>query len=87
MLIFSILPLAFLTCVTAIQSAIEWRKNEIWDRLGSLSPYHSAPAVKGVPADLPCDCTVNQIMLVSTGCDYRQITIELWLNWPCLHRG
>lgn len=65
MLFLSILPLTFVTCVTAIQSAVEWRKDEMWDRLGSLSPYHTAPAVKGVQADLPSDCTIDQIMLVS----------------------
>lgn len=69
MLFLSILLLAFLVCVTAIQSAVEWRKDKIWDRLGSLSPYHSAPTVNGVQADLPNDCTVDQIMLVSIGSD------------------
>jgi hypothetical protein len=52
----------------------------MWDRLGSLSPYHTAPAIKGVQADLPSDCTVDQIMLVSIRFDYE---FDLGHRGPC----
>ena len=34
--------------------------------LGNLSPYQDAPTVPRVSADLPDDCTVNQVILVSS---------------------
>ena len=36
------------------------------NNLGNLSPYHDAPIVRGVSADLPNDCTVDQVILVSS---------------------
>ena len=36
------------------------------NNLGNISPYHDAPTVPGVPADLPDDCTVDQVILVSS---------------------
>lgn len=38
--------------------------DQFWD-LGNLSPYHDAPPVSGVSQDLPDDCTVDQVILVS----------------------
>ncbi|KAG9308985.1 histidine phosphatase superfamily [Chiua virens] len=32
--------------------------------LGNLSPYHDAPAFRGVTADLPGDCKVDQVIVV-----------------------
>lgn len=32
---------------------------------GNLSPYHDAPVVPGVSVDLPDDCSVDQVILVS----------------------
>ena len=34
--------------------------------LGNLSPYQSAPVPSGMEAALPDDCTVDQVMLVSS---------------------
>ncbi|KAF8546057.1 phosphoglycerate mutase-like protein [Imleria badia] len=34
------------------------------NHLGNLSPYHDAPTVPGVLADLPNDCTVDRIILL-----------------------
>ena len=31
-----------------------------------LSPYHDAPSVPGVSPNLPDDCTVNQVIMVSS---------------------
>ncbi|KIJ16939.1 hypothetical protein PAXINDRAFT_168380 [Paxillus involutus ATCC 200175] len=39
------------------------RRNQ-WNNLATLSPYHDAPHVPGVSADLPDDCTVDQVMLL-----------------------
>ena len=36
------------------------------NNLGNISPYHDAPTVPGVSADLPDDCTVDQVILVSS---------------------
>ena len=34
--------------------------------LGNLSPYQKAPVPSGISETLPADCTVDQVMLVST---------------------
>lgn len=62
--ILAALPLLSTVGASPVQSAVEWKEQNTWDRLGNLSPYHVAPAVRGVSADLPEDCTVNQVMLV-----------------------
>ena len=36
------------------------------NNLGTLSPYHDAPFVHGVSADLPDDCIVDQVILASS---------------------
>ncbi|KAH7889355.1 phosphoglycerate mutase-like protein [Phlebopus sp. FC_14] len=36
-----------------------------FNNLGTLSPYHSGPHVPEVSLNLPSDCTVDQVMLVS----------------------
>lgn len=36
-----------------------------WPRFGILTPYHNGPQASGVRADLPSDCKVNQVMMVS----------------------
>jgi hypothetical protein len=59
------LPLAPLTSALTTQSAAESKDPIKWTHLGNLSPYHAAPVVQGVKADLPEDCTVNQLMLVN----------------------
>ena len=41
-------------------------RREDLNNLGNLSPYHDAPTVRGVSADLPDDCTVDQVILVSS---------------------
>lgn len=35
-----------------------------WDKFGVLSPYHDRSHVHGVRADLPADCTVDQVVLL-----------------------
>jgi hypothetical protein len=37
----------------------------VYDRLGNLAPYHKAPVPSEIVEDLPADCTVDQVMLVS----------------------
>ena len=39
--------------------------------LGNLSPYQSAPVPSGMEAALPDDCTVDQVMLVSSPLTHR----------------
>jgi acid phosphatase len=36
------------------------------NNLGNLAPYHDAPTAHRVSADLPDDCTVDQVILVSS---------------------
>ncbi|KZP28916.1 phosphoglycerate mutase-like protein [Athelia psychrophila] len=36
----------------------------IYNNLGNLAPYHAAPTVPGIQADLPDDCTIDQLMLM-----------------------
>ena len=40
-------------------------RKDFVNNLGNLSPYHDAPMVRGVSADLPDDCIVDQVILVS----------------------
>ncbi|KAI6040987.1 phosphoglycerate mutase-like protein [Pisolithus marmoratus] len=35
-----------------------------WNRFGVLSPYHDRSHLRGVQADLPADCTVDQVVLL-----------------------
>ncbi|KAI6106170.1 phosphoglycerate mutase-like protein [Pisolithus croceorrhizus] len=35
-----------------------------WSKFGVLTPYHDRPYVHGVRADLPADCTVDQLVLL-----------------------
>ncbi|KAI6040975.1 phosphoglycerate mutase-like protein, partial [Pisolithus marmoratus] len=35
-----------------------------WNRFGVLSPYHDRSHVHGVQADLPADCTVDQVVML-----------------------
>ena len=61
------------------------------NHLGNISPYHNAPAVPGVSADLPEDCTVDQVILVSfrpdnkpvSGLTLSTIVASSWLPWSC----
>lgn len=39
--------------------------HNILNHLGSISPYHCAHHVPEVNSELPNDCTVDQVMLVS----------------------
>ena len=43
----------------------DFHGREELNSLGNISPYHDAPAVPGVSPDLPGDCTVDQVILVS----------------------
>ena len=36
------------------------------NNLGNFSPYHDAPKFPGLSADLPDDCVVDQVILVSS---------------------
>ena len=36
------------------------------NNLGNISPYHKVPSVPGVSADLPNDCTVDQVISASS---------------------
>lgn len=38
------------------------------NRLAVLSPYHDRAPIPGVRAELPDDCTVDQVMLVRISC-------------------
>lgn len=46
-----------------LSSHAEWR---LEDHLGNLSPWKKAPVPAGIEQELPRDCVVDQIMLVST---------------------
>ncbi|TFK49614.1 phosphoglycerate mutase-like protein [Heliocybe sulcata] len=61
MLFWSLLSLLPLLVAAVPTSSAE---EKIWDSLGNLSPYHPAPIPVGVSADLPADCTVDQVMLM-----------------------
>ena len=37
-----------------------------YENLAILSPYHDAPNVPGVSVNLPDDCTVDQVIMVSS---------------------
>ena len=58
--LFAVLP--FVSIVSA--AAAEKRPFDVSQHLGNLSPYFTAPAAHGVVADLPGDCSVDQVMLV-----------------------
>ena len=53
--------------VTPVSDEQLWYNHDSKDlnNLGNLSPYHDAPGVSGVSVDLPDDCAVDQIILVS----------------------
>jgi hypothetical protein len=38
---------------------------DILNHLGSISPYHRAHHASGINSELPSDCAVDQVMLVS----------------------
>lgn len=60
------LLLASLASIVAGKDAeAKFEFESIYNRLGNLSPYHKAPVPSGVQQDLPVDCTVDQVMLVS----------------------
>lgn len=40
-------------------------RKDLNNNLGNIAPYHDAPVVPGVSSDLPDDCTVDQVILVS----------------------
>ena len=44
---------------------INGRSEAQHEHLAVLSPYHDAPNVPGVSVNLPDDCTVDQVILVS----------------------
>lgn len=49
-------------------SALQVYADSVYNHLGNLSPYHAASVPQGVSADLPSDCTVEQVMLVRGIC-------------------
>ena len=49
--------------------------------LGNLSPYQSAPVPSGMEAALPDDCTVDQVMLVSS----PLFSLSLARGWSTRH--
>jgi hypothetical protein len=56
--------LTLLPFVSLVAGAVEKRSFDISGHLGNLSPYSAAPAAPGISADLPADCSVEQVMLV-----------------------
>lgn len=64
---------ALLSFVYSVSAA-----DSLYDSLGNLSPYHKAPVADGLSEELPADCIVDQVMLVSSPRFY--ITNDE-LNW------
>ncbi|KAF7971067.1 hypothetical protein HWV62_22123 [Athelia sp. TMB] len=72
-LLISLLPLASAGVAQWSPSA----EQNIYNHLGNLAPYHAAPAVPGIQADLPDDCVVDQLMLMGRHGNRYPLSSEL----------
>lgn len=54
-----------LVTLLSVAAASAGSSASLFDSLGNLSPYHKAPVPFGIEENLPADCKVDQVVLVS----------------------